>query len=64
LGESWPRLALDAVGGEASGRLIRLLVPEGTFVSYAAPSYAPMAISPFDVIFNDLQISGILYRLP
>jgi hypothetical protein len=44
LGESRPRLALDAVGGEASGHLIKLLGPEGTFVCYAAPSYAPMAL--------------------
>jgi NADPH:quinone reductase-like Zn-dependent oxidoreductase len=27
-------------------------------VSYAAPSFAPLAISPFDVIFNDLTIRG------
>jgi len=64
LDESRPRLALDAVGGEASGRLIKLLGPEGTFVCYAAPSYAPIAISPFDVIFNDLQIRGFSIGYP
>jgi NADPH:quinone reductase-like Zn-dependent oxidoreductase len=64
LGESRPRLALDAVGGEASGRLIKLLGPERTFVSYAAPSCAPMAISPFDVIFNDLLIRGFSTGYP
>ena len=53
-----PRLALDAVSGDASGRLARLLGQGGTFVSYAAPSFAPLAISPFDVIFNDLTIRG------
>jgi hypothetical protein len=27
-------------------------------VSYAAPSFAAIAVSPFDVIFNDLTIRG------
>jgi NADPH:quinone reductase-like Zn-dependent oxidoreductase len=58
LGGLRPRLALDAVGGDASGRLAKLLGQGGTFVSYAAPSFAPLAISPFDVIFNDLTIRG------
>ena len=58
LGGLRPRLALDAVSGDASGRLARLLGQGGTFVSYAAPSLAPLAISPFDVIFNDLTIRG------
>jgi NADPH:quinone reductase-like Zn-dependent oxidoreductase len=58
LGSLRPRLALDAISGEASGRLAKLLGPGGTFVSYAAPSFAPLAISPLDVIFNDLTIRG------
>jgi NADPH:quinone reductase-like Zn-dependent oxidoreductase len=53
-----PRLALDAISGEASGRLAKLLGHGGTFVSFAAPSFAPLAISPLDVIFNDLTIRG------
>lgn len=58
LGQVRPRLALDAVGGDASGRLAKLLGQGGVFVSYAAQSFAPMVISPFDVIFNDLTIRG------
>ena len=58
LGGLRPRLALDAVSGDASGRLAKLLGQGGTFVSYAAPSFAPLAISPFDVIFNDLTVRG------
>ena len=58
LGKVRPRLALDAIGGDASGRLAKLLGQGGVFVSYAGPSFAPMAISPFDVIFNDLTIRG------
>jgi NADPH:quinone reductase-like Zn-dependent oxidoreductase len=58
LGKVRPRLALDAVGGDASGRLAKLLGQGGVFVSYANESFAPMAISPFEVIFNDLTIRG------
>lgn len=58
LGGLRPRLALDAISGEASGRLAKLLGEGGTLVLYAAPSFAPLAISPFDVIFNDLTVRG------
>jgi NADPH:quinone reductase-like Zn-dependent oxidoreductase len=58
LGEKRMQLALDAVGGEATGRLATLLGPRGTLVSYAAPSFAAMAVSPFEVIFNDLTVRG------
>jgi len=58
LGGLRPRLALDAVSGDASGRLAKLLGQGGTFVSYAGPSFAPLAISPFDLIFNDLTVRG------
>ena len=58
LGGLRARLALDAISGEASGRLAKLLGHGGTLVSYAAPSFAPLAISPFDVIFNDLTVRG------
>jgi NADPH:quinone reductase-like Zn-dependent oxidoreductase len=58
LGGKRARLALDAVSGEAAGRLAKLLGPRGTLVSYAAPSFAAIAVSPFDVIFNDLTIRG------
>jgi NADPH:quinone reductase-like Zn-dependent oxidoreductase len=58
LGEKRPRLALDAVSGDATGRLAKLLGPGGTLVAYAAPSFAAMAVSPFEVIFNDLTVRG------
>jgi NADPH:quinone reductase-like Zn-dependent oxidoreductase len=64
LGKVRPRLALDAIGGDASGRLAKLLGQGGTFVSYATPSFAPLAISPLDVIFNDLTIRGFALRNP
>lgn len=58
LGKNQIRLALDAISGAASGRLARLLGMGGTFVSYAAPTFSPLTISPFDVIFRDLTIRG------
>lgn len=58
LGAKRARLALDAVSGEAAGRLAKLLGPRGTLVSYAAPSFAAIAVSPFEIIFNDLTIRG------
>ncbi|MFL9965720.1 zinc-dependent alcohol dehydrogenase family protein [Paraburkholderia sediminicola] len=58
LGGKRVQLALDAVSGEAAGRLAKLLGPRGTLVSYAAPSFAAIAVSPFEVIFNDLTIRG------
>jgi NADPH:quinone reductase-like Zn-dependent oxidoreductase len=51
-------LALDAIGGGATGRLARFLGPQGTLVSYGGQSFSPMVVSPFDVIFNDLTIRG------
>jgi NADPH:quinone reductase-like Zn-dependent oxidoreductase len=58
LGEKRLQLALDAVSGEATGRLAKLLGPGGTLVSYAAQSFSAMVVSPFEVIFNDLTVRG------
>jgi NADPH:quinone reductase-like Zn-dependent oxidoreductase len=58
LGEKRMQLALDAVSGEATGRLAKLLGPGGTLVSYAAQSFVAMVVSPFEVIFNDLTVRG------
>lgn len=58
LGEKRLQLALDAVSGDATGRLAKLLGPGGTLVSYAAPSFEAMVVSPFEVIFNDLTVRG------
>jgi NADPH:quinone reductase-like Zn-dependent oxidoreductase len=35
-----------------------VLSPRGTIVSYAAMSYAPISISPLDVIFKPLNLRG------
>jgi NADPH:quinone reductase-like Zn-dependent oxidoreductase len=64
LGAKRMRLALDAVSGEAAGRLAKLLGHRGTLVSYAAPTFAAMAVSPFDVIFKDLTVRGFSVANP
>jgi NADPH:quinone reductase-like Zn-dependent oxidoreductase len=52
------RLALDGVGGPATGVLASTLSSNGTLVIYAAMSEAPMSISPLDVIFKPITMRG------
>jgi NADPH:quinone reductase-like Zn-dependent oxidoreductase len=58
VGQAELRLALDGVSGPATGVLASTLSPNGTLVSYAAMSLAPMSISPLDVIFKPLTVRG------
>jgi NADPH:quinone reductase-like Zn-dependent oxidoreductase len=58
VGQAEIRLALDGVGGLATGVLAATLSPHGTLVSFAAMSGGPMSISPLDVIFKPLTMRG------
>ncbi len=58
VGQAELRLALDGVGGPATGVLASILSPNGTLVIYAAMSGAPMSISPLDVIFKPITMRG------
>ncbi|HLX04333.1 MAG TPA: zinc-dependent alcohol dehydrogenase family protein [Candidatus Binatus sp.] len=58
IGQAELRLALDGVSGPATGVLASTLSPNGTLVSYAAMSAAPMSISPLDIIFKPLTLRG------
>jgi NADPH:quinone reductase-like Zn-dependent oxidoreductase len=58
VGQAEIRLALDGVGGPATGVLAATLSPYGTLVSFAAMSGGPMSISPLDVIFKPLTMRG------
>src|SRR5271155_590968 len=58
VGQADLRLALDGVSGSATGVLASTLSPQGTLVSYAAMSLAPMPISPLDVIFKRVTVRG------
>jgi NADPH:quinone reductase-like Zn-dependent oxidoreductase len=58
IGQAELRLALDGVSGPATGVLASTLSPQGTLVSFAAMSHAPMSISPADVIFKPITMRG------
>ncbi len=58
VGQAELRLALDGVSGPTTGVLASTLSSNGTLVSYAAMSEAPMSISPLEVIFKPLTIRG------
>jgi NADPH:quinone reductase-like Zn-dependent oxidoreductase len=58
VGKAELRLALDGVGGPATGVLASTLSSNGTLMIYAAMSEAPMSISPLDVIFKPITMRG------
>lgn len=53
-----PRLALNAVGGESAGRLMRCLAPGGTMVTYGGMSKQSFGVSAAQMIFSDLRLRG------
>lgn len=53
-----PRLAIDAVAGEATLRLGQSLGDGGVIVNYGMLSGAPCAVSPADVVFRDVTLRG------
>ncbi len=57
-GAAAPRLALDAVGGAATGRLARAVAEGGTVVNYGALSGEPCAVEARDTIFRDVTLRG------
>ena len=52
------RLALDAVGGGATGRLMRCLAHGGTVVNYGALSGEAIELNPRDLIFLGTAVRG------
>lgn len=53
-----PRLALDAVGGDATKELARHLAPGGTLVSYGAMAHPAVTVPVSSLIFKDITIKG------
>ncbi|WP_354697985.1 hypothetical protein DSM112329_03645 [Paraconexibacter sp. AEG42_29] len=51
-------LALDAVGGRATGSLLSALAPGGVLVSYGDMSGQPSVTNPADLIFGRRSIRG------
>jgi NADPH:quinone reductase-like Zn-dependent oxidoreductase len=58
VGQANLRLALDGVGGPATGLLAAALSFHGTLVCYAAMSERAISINPLDVIFKLLTLRG------
>ncbi|MFC3613433.1 zinc-dependent alcohol dehydrogenase family protein [Lutimaribacter marinistellae] len=53
-----PRLALDAVGGQATGALAESLAPGGVVVVYGLLSGEPSVIDARDLVFRDITVTG------
>jgi trans-2-enoyl-CoA reductase len=52
------RLGLDAVAGEATGRLSRCLAPGGTLVVYGLLSSPECVVPAADLVFRDITLRG------
>ena len=53
-----PKLALDAVGGTATGALAHAVAEGGTVAVYGLLSGQPAAIDVADLVFRDVQVRG------
>lgn len=62
LGGKKLKLVLDAIGGSPVGELARWLKPGGSVVSYGVHDGQFPAISPFELIFRSLSITGFSIR--
>ncbi|ACI65641.1 predicted protein, partial [Phaeodactylum tricornutum CCAP 1055/1] len=51
-------LALNAVGGDSAGKLVKLLDRHGTLVTYGGMSMKPLSISAGHLIFQDIKVVG------
>ena len=52
------RLAIDAIGGEATARLAHSVSPGGTVVNYGAMSGEPCRVTQQDLIFRNVTLRG------
>jgi trans-2-enoyl-CoA reductase len=57
-GASSCRLALNAVGGDSAGRLLKALAPGGTLVTYGAMGKKPVLVGNGQLIFKDVHLHG------
>ncbi|MCS5724136.1 zinc-dependent alcohol dehydrogenase family protein [Herbiconiux sp. CPCC 203407] len=57
-GGSRPRVAVDAVGGAATGRLTETLAPGGRVVTYGLLSGDPVQVDTRIVVFNGVRVEG------
>lgn len=51
-----PKLALNCVGGESATTLSKMLMPQGTIVTYGGMSMQPVTIPTPVLIFKDIKV--------
>jgi len=56
-----PALALNAVGGDSAIRVMDLLAPAGTMVTYGAMSRQPVKVPNGYLIFKDVRLHGFWF---
>lgn len=59
VGKTAPRLAANAVGGDSALRLMDLVAPQGTIVTYGAMSRRSLKVPNKFLIFKDLTLRGL-----
>lgn len=59
LGNEKVKLAFNAVGGDSALRLMKLLAPGGTHITYGAMARKPLTIPNGPLIFGDLRFRGL-----
>jgi mitochondrial enoyl-[acyl-carrier protein] reductase / trans-2-enoyl-CoA reductase len=59
LGQHRPKLAFNAVGGDSALRIMKLLAPGGTHITYGAMAKKPLTVPNGPLIFNDIRLRGL-----
>lgn len=58
------RLALDGVGGDATGTLVDIVGRDAKIVCYAAPTREPIKVNPFGLLFKRVSIHPFFMYYP
>ncbi len=61
VGDRKPKLAIDAVAGDAVGRLASTVADDGTVVNYGLLSGQDCRIAPADVVFRNVSLRGFWF---
>ncbi len=59
IGQENAKLAFNAVGGESALRMMKLLGPSGTLITYGAMAKKPLTVPNGPLIFNDIRLRGL-----
>jgi len=59
LGPERAKLAFNAVGGDSALRIMKLLAPSGTHITYGAMAKKPLTVPNGPLIFHDIRLRGL-----